>query len=608
MAADVVGYSRLMSHDEVGTLRRLKDHRAALIDPAIAVHHGRIVKATGDGLLLEFASVVHAVACAIAVQRGMHARNQTTPPDARIVLRIGINIGDIIIDGDDIFGDGVNIAARLEGISTPGGVCISDISYHQVRDKLPLAFVDLGEQSVKNIARPVRCYGMDEAAIVSAPALVVPGSQRTPRRALLLAGAAVALGAAGGGAAWVIVHTKASAPPLQAVPLPGRQQMAVLPLLTIGGGETYFADGLTEDLIVALGRFSEIAVRARSAVSVYKDHPASPAEIGRTLSVRYVVEGSVQRAPDRLRVAVRLIEANLGTVVWSNTYDTDAKDVFAVQDDITRRIAGAISVRLDALAFASAATKPPERLEAYDLVLRARSLLNQEKRVGTSQARALLEHAITLDPNFAAAYVELGRADLTAMQKGWTDDPAGTLLRANAHGRRAVELQDDNAGAHALLGRALAAAEDYDAALDELKRAIALNPSDAETLASYGEVLTINGEVREAISAMEEAAQFRPSRPDVEFFYLGLAYLLAGRPADTARVVEKGVANSGNLPDSIALLAAAYAELGRTADATREADDLRRNYPRFESKDAGSLLRRPQDRESLRAAFRQAGL
>ncbi len=608
MAADVVGYSRLMSYDEVGTLRRLKDHRAALIDPAIAVHHGRIVKATGDGLLLEFASVVHAVACAVAIQRGMHIRNEITPPDARIVLRIGINVGDIIIDGDDIFGDGVNIAARLEGIGAPGGVCISDISYHQVRDKLPLAFVDLGEQSVKNIARPVRCYGMDEAAVVSAPVLTVPGSRRPPRRALLLAGAILALSLAGAGTAWVFVHTKADAPPLQAVPLPGRQQIAVLPLLTIGGGETYFADGLTEDLIVALGRFSEIAVRARSAVDVYKDHPASPAEIGRTLAVRYVVEGSVQRAPDRLRVAVRLIEANLGTVVWNNTYDTDAKDVFAVQDDITRRIAGAISVRLDALAFASAATKPPERLEAYDLVLRARALLNQDKRVGTSQARTLLEHAIALDPNFSAAYVELGRADLTAIQRGWTDDAAGTLLRATEHGRRAVELQDDNAGAHALLGRALAVGENYDAALDELKRAIGLNPSDAETLASYGEVLTINGEVREAIPAMEEAARFRPNRPDGEFVYLGLAYLLAGRPADTSRIIEQAMVNAGNSLYFVALLAASYAELGRTADAAREAGVLHRNDPRFESSDAGSLLRRPQDREALRTAFRKAGL
>jgi TolB-like protein/DNA-binding winged helix-turn-helix (wHTH) protein len=364
----------------------------------------------------------------------------------------------------------------------------------------------------------------------------------------------------GGASAWMLKRVS-----LPEGLSPGRQQIAVLPLLTIGGGDEYFAEGLTEDLIAALGRFPEIAVRARSAVIAYKDHPGSPAEIAQTLAVRYIVEGSVRRAPDRLRIAVRLIGTDHGAVLWSETYDAEPKDVFAVQDDITRRVAGALSLRLDTLAVASAVAKPPDLLEAYDLVLRGRQRLDLLTRVGTNEARALFEQAIALDPNYAAAYVGLGRVGIQALEEGWTGDAKGTLARALANGQKAVALQDDNPAAHAVLGRALGAAGDIDVGVNELKRAVALNPSDPESLASYGCLLSLAGDAKSAIPFYEEAARFRPNRPASEYLALGITYLVAGRPADAARTAEEGVTRAGQLVWFSVMLAMSYAQLDRPA-------------------------------------------
>ncbi len=390
--------------------------------------------------------------------------------------------------------------------------------------------------------------------------------------------------------------------------LPDRQQLAVLPLVTIGDGGDYFADGLTEDLIAGLGRFSEIAVRARSAVIGYKDHPAPPGEIGRALAVRYILEGSVQRAADRVRVAVRLIGADTGTVLWSETYDNELKEVFAVQDDITRQVAGVASVQLDALALASSFAKPPDRLEAYDLVLRGRDRLRPVTRVGTSEARALFEQAVALGPNYAAAYVGLARTDLQALEQGWTGDPRGTLARAVANGQKAVALQADDPGAHAILGRALVRSRNYEGGLDELKRAVTLNSSDPEAMASYGDVLSLSGDSKAGAALMEEAARFRPNRPVGEYFSLGIAYLLTGRPADAARTFEQGRTTAGELPWFSVLLAISYTQLGRTTDAAREVARVHRLLPGFDVSTFGSLLRRPEDRDLLRATLREAGL
>ena len=429
LAADVVGYSRLMEADEVGTLRALKGARKDQVDPAIAAHGGRIVKTTGDGVLAEFPSVVDAVACAVTIQRRLLDRNRDVRDEKRIVFRIGINIGDIIIDGKDIFGDGVNIAARLESICEPGGLCISDTARDQIRGKLPLIFTDGGEHQVKNIARPVRVFALSEQAIATAPELNVgrPAPAKPRKPVLLIVAVAVAV-IIGGGAIWWAMHTTT---PSQMVLAPSntdvRPTIAVLPLVSRGADkkEDYFADGLTEDIISALGRFSDITVRSRNAIFAYKGMTPKPADVGRALNVRYIVEGSVRRNPERIRISISLTSAEHGTQLWSENYDVAPKDIFSVQDDITRRIAGTLVSRLTNLELAKVATKQPSSLEAYDLVLRGRSLYARVERTANSQARPLFKRAIELDPGYAPAYVGLGRVELNGVLQGWTANPPG---------------------------------------------------------------------------------------------------------------------------------------------------------------------------------------
>ena len=467
LAADVVGYSRLMGADEAGTLRALKNVRKDLVDPTIAAYGGRIVKTTGDGVLVDFASVVDAVACAVAIQRKMIAGNRAIPDDKRLVFRIGINIGDIIIDDKDIFGDGVNIAARLESICEPGGLCISDIARDQVRDKLPLAFVDGGEQQVKNIARPVRVFTLTPRAIADAPE-VAPGRIATPRSRAMLAGLLALVLAIAGGAAWWTMRSGApSATPTASTPrsssTEARPTIAVLPLVSFADAkEDYFADGLTEDVISALGRFPELVVRSRNAVFSYKGKTPRPEDVGRDLDVRYIVEGSIRRTPERIRISIRLTDAARGALLWSENYDVTPKDIFSVQDDITRRIAGTLATRLTNLELTKAETKPPSNMEAYDIVLRGRDLLSRVNRSANSQARTLFERAIELDPGYAPAYIGLGRAELNGVMQGWTADPEAALQRAESLGQKAIAINSTSAGAHALLGSTYIRYADYD--------------------------------------------------------------------------------------------------------------------------------------------------
>ena len=612
LAADVVGYSRLMGADEVGTLRALKAARKDIVDPVIAGHGGRIVKTTGDGLLADFPSVVDAVACAVTVQRKMLAHNKDVPDDKRIVFRVGINIGDIIIDGNDIFGDGVNIAARLETICEPGGLCISDTACDQVRGKLPLTFTDRGEQQVKNIARPVRVFGLSPQAVAEAPEM--EGGRAAPRksgnRALIAAALVLALLVAGGIAWWTM---RAGAPPQTAVPPSSaetRPTIAVLPLVSLGADskEDYFGDGLTEDIISALGRFSELVVRSRNAVFAYKGKTPKPGELGRELDVRYIVEGSIRRSPERIRIAISLTAAGRGTQLWSETYDVAPKDIFSVQDDITRRIAGTLATRLSGLELAKAATKPPNSVEAYDLVLRGRDLLNRVNRTANSQARVLLDQAIAADPNYAPAYVALGRVELNAVLQGWTADPQAALQRGENLGRKAIAVEPTSAGAHSLLGRIYIRYADYERALDEMHRAVELNGSDPDATASLATVLLWSGDVDGSVKTYETAVKLGLDVSANEAFTLGLGYLLANRNADAIRTLERSLERSKADVYTNAVLAAAYAQAGRQDDAERQARTVRSIDPRFDSTDFGSLFRKSELREKLGAALNKAGL
>ena len=616
LAADVVGYSRLMGQDEAGTLARLKALRRELIDPKITEHRGRIVKTTGDGVLAEFPSAVEAVACAITVQQGLASPYETVPKDKRLTFRIGINVGDIIIEAGDIFGDGVNVAARLETLCEPGGLCISRAVRDQVRDKLPVAFDDLGEQTVKNIARPVRAFGLSPEAIAAAPDLSSSrGPAPTKRHRPWIGVALAVVGIAGGAGAWWVVAgplttSRPSVGTAPSAPSSARASIAVLPFASLGaeGGSDYFADGLTEDIIAALGRFRDLAVIARGGVFAYKGKNPTPAEVGRDLKVGYVVEGSIRRTPEHIRVSVSLTDTARGALLWSEKYDTEPKDIFSVQDQITRRISGALAVRVTSLELAKSAAKPPNNLEAYDLVLRGRDLLSRETRSANAQARGLFERAIELDPNYAPAYVGLGLVNLRAVAQGWTQDPSETLERAESLARKAIGLDDLSPGAHALLGDALVQFGDYDRALDELKRAIDLNASDAESYSGLTGVLLWRGDIQGAIAAGELLAQFQPDISAGSAFILATAYVLADRGADAVRVLEQSLDRNRAVLDTNAMLAAAYAEVGRQEEAERQADVVRQRFPGFSREAFGSLMRDPSQREKLRLALKRAGL
>jgi len=612
LAADVVGYSRLMGIDEVGTLRQLTAHRRECIDPAIAARRGRIVKTTGDGVLAEFPSAVEAVACAITIQRGLASRNGAVAVEKRLTFRIGINVGDIIGEKGDIFGDGVNVAARLESLCEPGGICISRAVRDQVRDKLPVAFDDLGEQQVKNITRPLRAFGLSPQAIAAIPELTPQARAASSSRARLWITAGFVAIMIAVGAAWWMVRAPPTEAPAPAPTTPigaARASIAVLPLEALGaeGGSDYFPEGLTEDIIAALGRFRDLSVMSLGAVFGYKGKHPPPAEVGHDLKVRYVVEGFVRRGPERIRVSLSLTDTNRNAVLWSEKYEAEPKDIFAVQDDITRRVAGALALRVTSLERERSAAKPPNNLEAYDLVLRGRALLSHT-RSGNAQARAFFERAIALDPNYAPAYVGLGLVNLLASNIGWTEDPIDARERAEKLAQKAIALDDLSSSAHALLGDVAVHFGDHDRALEELRRAIDLNGSDAQSYDHLIAVLVYRGDIADAIAAAELVAQFQPELPDGAAFFLGMAYVLADRGADAIRILEPVVGKNPRDLYASVMLAVAYAAVGRQQQADGLAKAVRQRFPTFSRDQFGSALRDPSLRAKLDHALETAGL
>ena len=616
LAADVAGYSRLTGRDEEGTLERLRKLRRELINPAVAVHRGRVVKTTGDGILIEFPSVVDAVRCALDVQRGMDGLNIDVPADQRIEFRVGINLGDVVVEGEDLLGDGVNVAARLEGISDPGGICISDAAYQQVRDKLDITFKDTGEQQLKNIARRVHVYRV----LLDGPkARTLSGFAFLEGKwvgASILAGTLALLAIGGGGIWWWHGTRPGVVEPVErdlakaSEPRSQRPTVAVLPFLTLSTGpaDDYFGDGLTEDIISALGRFSELAVLARNAVFPFKGKQLRSEELGRSLGAQYLVEGSVRRSPEHVRVSVQLSDASNGTLLWSTQYDAEPKDIFSIQDNITRQITGALAVKLTKLEQARSAAKPPDKLEAYDLVLRGRALMARQTRSANVEARDLFQRAIDIDSGYAAAYVGLGNTYQRSLILGWSDQPLETLKRIENLATTAIRLDGSNSGAHALLGSVHLQFRQYDQAIDELKIALDLNPSDAETYGWLGHALVFTGALEDAIKAGETAVRFDPNLDVRRFGDLGMAYFLAGRNADAARVMEQTVAREPGFVFGYLILAAAYAEAGKPEDAASATAAVRKLDPFFDTGSFGSLFRNPEHRAKIAMALRKAGL
>jgi adenylate cyclase len=613
--ADVVGFSRLMGEDEAGTHRALSELRRA-VDPLIAAHDGRIVGTAGDSLLADFSSVVDALSCAVEMQRASRGLNDPIPPERRLELRIGVNLGDVIVDGDDIFGDGVNIAARLEALAQPGTVCISQTVYDQVRNKLDLDYRPLGSHRVKNIADPVRAYAVGLSASVPRPRI-----GRRPRVAV----AVILVLAVAGLAAWAFyagagrellglgavpksVDVATLAAPAR---LAGRPSVAVLPFKNLSGdpGQDFFSDGITEDVITALGRFSNLLVIAKSASFPFKGSNAAPAEIGRLLDARYLLEGSIRRADSRIRVNTELTEAATGVHVWSETYDAELKDIFAVQDDIARRVVGAAAVKLTRFERERVLTKPTENLAAYEYVLHGREFLSHASRDKNDEAAALFQRAIDLDPSYAAAYAALGGSHFEAVVSGWTEFRQDELDQAETLAQKALALDPTTTSAYRLLAFINMYKRRYDLALGQIDRALEINPSDADTYGQRGNILVWAGRAAEGLPWLEGALRFDRAHA-LTSQNLCQAYYFLGRYGEAIEAGDRAVSRSpGRSIQMIAhsFLAAAYAEMGRNQDAEGERVIVMRLSPFFDARTFAGQFGTQEARDHMSEGLQKAG-
>ena len=574
LAGDVANYSRLMGVDEEGTLARLNAHRREFLEPTIAEHRGRIVKRTGDGILIEFASAVDATRCAIAQQSGMAQRNADVPADKRIELRMGIHVGDIMIEEGDIFGDGVNIAARLESIAQPGGICISDDAYRQVRGKLDVNFQDSGEQELKNIARPVRVYMLRPDAPTSTGKKFAGG-----------------------------------------LALPDKPSLAVLAFQNLSGDpeQEFFADGIAEEIITALSRAHWLFVIARNSSFSYKGKSVDVRQLGRELGVRYVLEGSVRKAGNRVRITAQLIDAADGRQVWADRYDRALEDIFAIQDEITHSIIGAIAPGIVAAEIQRVQRKDAAELGQWERVMRAHWHVRRLTREDCREAVPLIEEGLQIDPNNALALADLAYNWHFALIFGWIEKPPAALLeKMGDAARRAVAADDQDAIAHTVVGIYELFANRHDNAIKRLKRAIELDPNSSFARGNLGVALSFGGEPESSIQALGEAIRLSPRDYLMVIWYTASAWshLHAERFADAMNCAKQAIELNPNFPDSHWTLAAAAAHLGQLNEAQAALERFVRLLPGLTLGDPRLIrpFRRPADRERVLSGLRKAGL
>jgi adenylate cyclase len=542
LAADVAGYSRLMGADEEGTHERLKVHLKQLVEPKIREHRGRTVKNTGDGLLAEFSSVVDAVRCGADVQREMAERNSAVPPDKRIEFRIGINLGDVIVEEHDIFGDGVNVAARLEGLAEPGGICVSRVVRDQVRDRLDYTFEDMGEQQLKNIARPVRVYVLRLEALAQPPISSAPLAEP--------------------------VSHSAGAP---------RLSIVVLPFANLSNDpeQGYFADGITEDLTTDLSRIADMLVISRNTAFTYKDKPVDTKQIGRELGVRYVLEGSVRRSGNLVRVTAQLIDAETDAHLWAERFDHDMGDLLALQDEITSRIAVALNLEL----IGAGAACPTEHPDALDYILRGRAALWKPQTCENyAEAIMLFERAVALEPRSVDAQSWLASALAWRMLDGITDVATADISRAEGLVGKALAVSSRSPLARFAKGQLLRAQRRPGEAIPEYEMALAFNRNWVDALAAIGRCKILIGRIDEAIRDLEQTIRLSPRDPFVGYWYLrlGEAYLLQSRIDEAIVWIEKARNVNPALALFRAYLASACALKGNTERAAAELTEARR--------------------------------
>jgi adenylate cyclase len=570
LAADVVGYSRIMGMDEEGTLERLKALRRELIDPLIAKHHGRVIKTTGDGLLIEFASAVNAVRCAVEVQQAMPERNTGVLTDRKIELRIGINLGDVVADGDDdLYGDGVNIAARIEALADAGGVFVSGTVYDQVRDRLPLDFEDRGEQQVKNIARPIRVYRV------------------------------------------VLDQTASTAG--NASPSLGKPSIAVLAFTNMSGDpeQEYFSDGIADDIITELSRMTSFFVIARNSSFTYKGRSVDVRQVARELGVRYVLEGGVRHSRERLRVTAQLVDAEAGNHVWAERYDRSIADIFAVQDQITAAVTGAVGIAITEAEQQRAARKPPESLDAWEAYMRGRWHLSQGKAAHNDRGKEFLEQAIKLDPTFAPAYSNLALAYNMEGTVFGTRAPRDAVNLSAIWARRAIEIDPEDAEAHALLAVEASWTSNLDRNRDRAALAVKFNPNSSTALGFAGSAVLFRGEPARARSMLVSCIRVDPRGPLAPIVkqFICISYYVERDYVNAAEHASLAAARYPEFPLIFRWLAAALGQLGRAEEARAALDkalelspetfDL---YVRYRSP-----WRSPEEHEHMLDGLRKAG-
>jgi adenylate cyclase len=550
LAADIAGYSALMGSDEARTVRDLKGHQAVVL-PMVGEFGGRVIDTAGDGLLAEFPSVLNAVECAVAIQQKMVERNAAIEPERRMEFRIGINLGDVIYDDDRIFGDGVNVAARLEGIAEPGGICVSGKVHEEIRARVGLAYEDLGAKQLKNIAEPVRVYGIR--------------LDRAPKHTVLA--------------------------------LPDKPSIAVLPFQNMSGDpeQEYFSDGMTEDLITDLSKVSALFVIARNSSFSYKGRSVKVQEIGRDLGVRFVLEG---------------IDAGSGGHLWAERFDRDLTDIFSTQDEVVEKIVGTLAVTLTRGEEQRLRRRDTGNVEAYECWLRARNLLGRGTRESIAQAKAMHRRAIEIDQNFAAPHAGLALAAISDYASGWAPDPAQALDEAERWARRAVELNDQEPVSHMALAAVLLWRRDHEGALAESRRMMALDPNFAQGHAASGLGLTYAGRAAEALEPLAKAMRLDPHYPDMVLHFLAQANFSLGKYEIAAEQLVDRIARNPGTDASRMFLASCYGHLGRAEEARAAWAELLKVNPDFSVTQRARVLpyKDPGDFQRIADGLAKAGL
>jgi adenylate cyclase len=538
-SADVKGYSRLMGNDEVATIRTLTSYRE-LMATLIQQHAGRVVDSPGDNLLAEFASVIQAVECAVEIQQELKARNAELSAQRKMEFRVGINLGDVVVEGERIYGDGVNIAARIEGLAEGGGICISGTVHDQIENKLGLAYNYLGEKTVKNIQKPVRVYRVQMEGDTTVPDVS------------------------------------------EGLELPDKPSVAVLPFVNMSQDpeQEYFSDGITEDLITDLSKISGLFVIARNSVFTYKGKAVKVDQVSQELGVRYVLEGSVRKAGDRMRITAQMVDATTGYHLWAERYDREVQDIFALQDEVTRNIVAALEVKLGKEEEKRLVHKETDNLAAYDYYLRGLEYSNRFTQEGNSQAREMFEKSIDLDRDFAQAYAGLGWTFFNDWTRGWSQNPE-SLDKAFELAQKAISLNDSLPQAHYLLGYVYLWKKQHDDAIAELEKVISLDPNEADGHAGLAELLTWVGREEEAAELVKQAMRLNPHYPVWYLDILGWTYILMKRYEEASEILHRALIRNPDLLSTHILLATVFGETGREAEAQAEIEEVLKLSPDY---------------------------